>query len=142
MIKSKKIIKVGHSPDPDDAFMFYGLASGKVKIEGIEIKHVLEDIQTLNLRAINGELEVTAISCHTYPYIANKYWIMSTGASMGEGYGPVLISKKFRTIDELKGKIVATPGKLTTATLIFKIFTDGIQNIDIPFDEIMSRVAS
>lgn len=137
-----RIIKVGHSPDPDDAFMFYGLASGKVKLEGITIEHSLEDIQTLNERAMRGELEVTAISAHAFPYVADKYWIMRTGASMGEGYGPVIISKKFKTLYELKGKKVATPGKLTTATLLFKLFTDGIQNVDIPFDQIMDKVTS
>jgi 1,4-dihydroxy-6-naphthoate synthase len=137
-----KIIKVGHSPDPDDAFMFYGLASGKVKLDGIVIEHSLEDIQTLNERAMHGELEVTAISAHAFPYVADKYWIMRTGASMGENYGPVIISKKYKSLDELKGKKVATPGKLTTATLLFKLFTDGIQNVDIPFDQIMDRVTS
>ncbi|MCX6136258.1 MAG: hypothetical protein NTV54_02015 [Ignavibacteriales bacterium] len=139
---AERIITVGHSPDPDDAFMFYGLASGKVKLEDITIKHQLEDIQTLNLRALKGELEVTAISAHAYPHVADKYWIMRTGASMGEGYGPVIVSKKYKTLDELKGKTVATPGTLTTASLIFKIFTDGIANVDIPFDEIMPRVSS
>lgn len=138
----QRIIKVGHSPDPDDAFMFYGLASGKVKLEGITIEHSLEDIQTLNERAMRGELEVTAISAHAFPYVADKYWIMRTGASMGERYGPVIISKKYKTLDELKGKKVATPGKLTTATLLFKLFTNDIINIDIPFDQIMDRVSS
>src|SRR5437016_2848019 len=90
-----RIICVGHSPDPDDAFMFYGLASGKVKIDGINIQHLLEDIQSLNQRAKNAELEVTAISAHTFPYVADNYWIMSAGASMGDGYGPVIISKEY-----------------------------------------------
>jgi 1,4-dihydroxy-6-naphthoate synthase len=139
---SDRIIKVGHSPDPDDAFMFYGLSSGKVKLDGITIEHLLEDIQSLNMRAIKGELEVTAISAHAYPSVAENYWIMATGASMGEGYGPVLISKNYTTIEELKGKKIATPGILTTASLIFKIFTDGLVNVDIPFDQIMDRVAS
>src|SRR3972149_3634295 len=139
---SDKIIRVGHSPDPDDAFMFYGLSSGKVKLEGIRIEHLLEDIQSLNERALNGELEVTAISAHAYPYVADKYWIMATGASMGEGYGPVIVSKKYRTLADMKGKRVATPGKMTTATLLFRIFTEGIENVDIPFDQIMERVTS
>src|SRR5258707_15534373 len=117
------IIQVGHSPDPDDAFMFYGLASGKVKLDGIQIEHILEDIQSLNDRAMqvgaygNTEpLEVTAISAHAFPYVADKYWIMRTGASMGEGYGPVIISRKYTSLDELKGKTVGTPGPFTTAT--------------------------
>jgi 1,4-dihydroxy-6-naphthoate synthase len=138
----ERIVKVGHSPDPDDAFMFYGLSSEKVKLDGIKIEHMLEDIQSLNMRAMNGELEVTAISAHAFPYVADKYWIMATGASMGEGYGPVLVSKKYSTLEELKGKKVATPGKMTTATLLFKSFAQGIENVDIPFDEVMPRVAS
>lgn len=135
-----RIIRVGHSPDPDDAFMFYGLASGKVKLPGITIEHLLEDIQSLNVRAKSGELEVTAISAHAFPYVADKYWIMRTGASMGEGYGPVIVSRKYRTLDELKGKVVATPGPLTTATLLFRIFTDGIKHVDMAFDAIMDAV--
>lgn len=137
---SDRIIKVGHSPDPDDAFMFYGLASGKVKLDGITIEHLLEDIQSLNERAMKAELEVTAISAHAFPFVANNYWIMRTGASMGEGYGPVVISRKYKSLDELKGKTVGTPGPLTTATLLFKIFTNGINNIDMPFDTIMHAV--
>ena len=139
---SDRIIRVGHSPDPDDAFMFYGLASGKVKLNGITIEHQLEDIQSLNERAKTGELEVTAISAHAYAYVSDKYWIMRTGASMGEGYGPVIISRNYQTLDDLKGKVVATPGPLTTATLLFKIFTEGIQNVDMPFDRIMDAVDS
>ncbi len=144
---SEQIINVGHSPDPDDAFMFYGLASGKVKLEGITIEHLLEDIQTLNERAMKigifhniPQLEVTAISAHAFPYVANNYWIMKTGASMGEGYGPVIISRKYKSLDELKGKTVGTPGPFTTATLLFKIFTEGIHNVDMPFDSIMMAI--
>ncbi|MBI2619931.1 MAG: ABC transporter substrate-binding protein [Ignavibacteriales bacterium] len=137
-----KVIRVGHSPDPDDAFMFYGLSSGKVKLEGVTIDHLLEDIQSLNLRALKGELEVSAISAHAYAHVANRYWIMTTGASMGEGYGPVLVSKQYSSLDDLAGKRVATPGELTTATLLFKLFTDGVDQVDIPFDQIMDRVAS
>ncbi len=144
---SEQIINVGHSPDPDDAFMFYGLASGKVKLDGIAIEHRLEDIQTLNERAMKigrfqdvPQLEVTAISAHAFPYVSNNYWIMRTGASMGEGYGPVIISRKYKSLDELKGKTVGTPGPYTTATLLFKIFTEGIQNIDMPFDSIMMAI--
>ena len=142
-----RIIRVGHSPDPDDAFMFYGLASGKVKLDGIVIEHQLEDIQSLNERALQvGSyrdtplLEVTAISAHAFPFVADKYWIMRTGASMGEGYGPVIISRKYKSLNELKSKTVGTPGPHTTATLLFKIFTDGISNVDMPFDAIMEAV--
>jgi 1,4-dihydroxy-6-naphthoate synthase len=135
-----RVIRVGHSPDPDDAFMFYGLASGKVKLEGIRIEHQLEDIQSLNERALRGELEVTAISAHAYASVAQSYRIMRTGASMGEGYGPVIISRKYRELGELRGKTVGTPGLLTTATLLFKTFTTGIRNVDMPFDAIMKAV--
>ncbi|MGA9121376.1 MAG: MqnA/MqnD/SBP family protein [Bacteroidota bacterium] len=135
-----RTIRVGHSPDPDDAFMFYGLSSGKVRLEGIVIEHFLEDIQSLNVRALRAELEVTAISAHAYPSVADNYWIMRTGASMGEGYGPVIISRKYRSLDELKGKVVGTPGPLTTATLLFKIFTSGMKNVDMAFDKIMQAV--
>lgn len=138
----ERIIRVGHSPDPDDAFMFYGLSSAKVKLEGITIQHHLEDIQTLNERAFRGELEVTAISAHAYAFVTDKYWVMKTGASMGEGYGPVIVSKQYHSLEELSGKRVATPGPLTTATLLFKIFTEGINQVDIPFDQIMDRVSS
>jgi 1,4-dihydroxy-6-naphthoate synthase len=140
MSTEEQTLRVGHSPDPDDAFMFYGLASGKVKLEGIVIEHMLEDIQSLNERAIRAELPVTAISAHAFPYVADKYWIMRTGASMGEGYGPVIISRKFKSLDELEGKTVGTPGPLTTATLLFKTFTHDINNIDMPFDKIMEAV--
>lgn len=140
MSTQEKVLRVGHSPDPDDAFMFYGLASGKVKLEGIVIEHMLEDIQSLNERAMRAELPVTAISAHAFPYVADKYWIMRTGASMGEGYGPVIISRKHKTLDDLKGKTVGTPGPLTTATLLFKTFTNGIKNVDMPFDTIMGAV--
>jgi 1,4-dihydroxy-6-naphthoate synthase len=135
-----RIITIGHSPDPDDAFMFYGLASGKVRLPGIKIEHMLEDIQSLNERARRGELEVTAISAHAFAYVADRYWIMRTGASMGEGYGPVIISRKYTSLEELAGKTVATPGPLTTATLLFKTFTNGVRNVDMPFDRIMEAV--
>jgi 1,4-dihydroxy-6-naphthoate synthase len=139
---SERIIRFGHSPDADDAFMFYGLSTRKVAIEGIRVEHFLEDIQSLNQRAMRGELEVTAISCHAYPYVAKNYWIMKTGASMGEGYGPVLISKKYKTLDELSGKRVATPGAMTTAKLLFQTFTEGMTAVDISFDQIMPRIDS
>jgi 1,4-dihydroxy-6-naphthoate synthase len=140
MSTQEQVLRVGHSPDPDDAFMFYGLASGKVKLEGIIIEHMLEDIQSLNERAMRGELPVTAISAHAFPYVADKYWIMRTGASMGEGYGPVIISRKYKTLEDLKGMTVATPGPLTTATLLFRTFTNGIKHVDMPFDKIMEAV--
>ena len=135
-----RLIRIGHSPDPDDAFMFYGLSSGKVKLEGIRIEHVLEDIQSLNQRALRGELEVTAISAHAFPYVADKYWIMETGASMGEGYGPIIVSKRYGSVDELKGKRIAQPGKLTTANLLLNIYLDDFQSVEIRFDRIIEAV--
>ncbi len=137
---SERIIRVGHSPDPDDAFMFYGLASGKVKIDGVRIEHVMEDIQTLNERALRAELEVTAISAHAFVHVAEQYWVMRTGASMGEGYGPVIVAKKNYKLEDLHGKVVATPGRLTTANLLFKLYTEGVNNIDVPFDQIIDAV--
>lgn len=137
---TERIIRVGHSPDPDDAFMFYGLSSGMVRLPGIRIEHRLEDIQSLNERAMRAELEVTAISAHAYPFLADRYWVMKTGASMGEGYGPVIVSRKYTSLEELRGKTIATPGPLTTATLLLKMFTEGINNIDMPFDMIMEAV--
>lgn len=139
---TERTIRVGHSPDPDDAFMFYGLASGKVALPGIRIEHMLEDIQSLNQRALSAELEVTAISAHAFPFVASNYWIMKTGASMGEGYGPVIVSRKYKTLDQLRGKRVGTPGPLTTATLLFRLFTHDIAHIDMPFDAIMEAVDS
>ncbi len=133
-------IQVGHSPDPDDAFMFYGLASQRVKIPGVAIAHVMADIQTLNERALHAELEVTAISAHAFPHVHAQYWIMRTGASMGEGYGPIIVSKKFKHMKELAGKTIGTPGKWTTANLLLKIYVDRVQNIDMPFDQIIDAV--
>lgn len=139
---NQKILHIGHSPDPDDAFMFYGLASGKTALPGWRVEHFLEDIQSLNERAMRSELEVTAISAHAFPYVADNYWIMRTGASMGEGYGPVIISRTCKSLDDLRGKTVATPGPLTTATLLFRIFVDGVQHRNMPFDKIMDAVDS
>lgn len=134
-------IAIGHSPDPDDAYMFYALAKGAVTVPGYDgIDHVMADIQTLNERAMRGELEVTAISAHCYPYVADKYRIMSCGASMGLGYGPIVVSKTLTSIEQLKGKRLATPGKMTTALLIASIFLDAFEPVDTPFDKIMDVV--
>ena len=134
------VLQIGHSPDPDDAFMFCALSHGAVKIRDFEIDHVLQDIQTLNERAMNGDLEVTAISAHAFLSVADKYWIMATGASMGEGYGPVVISKEALTIDELEGKRVAIPGEITTAALLSRIFLPKFDAVVRPFDAIFDAV--
>lgn len=134
------VLQIGHSPDPDDAFMFCALSHGAVKIRDFEIDHVLQDIQTLNERAMNGDLEVTAISAHAFLSVADKYWIMATGASMGEGYGPVVVSKEALTIDELEGKRVAIPGEITTAALLSRIFLPKFDAVVRPFDAIFDAV--
>ena len=133
-------IRVGHSPDPDDAFMFYGLAAEKITIPGVAIEHVMADIQSLNERALRAELEVTAISAHAFPLVSQNYWIMRTGASMGEGYGPIIVAKKFKSMAELAGKTIGTPGQWTTANLLLKIYVDHVHNVDLPFDQIIAAV--
>ena len=135
-------IRIGHSPDPDDAFMFCALARGAVRIRDYAIKHVLEDIESLNLRALKGDLEVTAISAHAYLSLMDQYWVLSTGASMGEGYGPVLVSRTPRSIDELRGKRVAIPGEKTTAALLTWIYLREFEPVVRPFDKIFEAVAS
>ena len=131
-------MKLGHSPDADDAFMFYGMASRKVTSDKIAFVHVIEEIQNLNKRAIKGELEVTAISAHTYLQVQDKYRILSCGASMGEGYGPIVVARK--DLDDLQGRKVAIPGKLTTAFLLLSIYADGFIPVEIPFDRVMEAV--
>lgn len=133
-------MRLGHSPDADDAFMFYAIAKDKVNCDRINFEHVVEDIQSLNKRALNGELEVTAISAHGYLKVQDNYRILSCGASMGEGYGPIVVSKN--RLDDLKGKKVAVPGKLTTAYLLLCIYADGFTPVEVPFDEIIDEVLS
>jgi 1,4-dihydroxy-6-naphthoate synthase len=114
-------LRLGHSPDPDDAFMFYGLAKGKLDSGPYRFEHVLQDIQTLNQRAQKGELEITAISIHAYPYVADRYALTSCGSSMGDKYGPMIVAKRPMTLAELRGKKIAIPGKLTTAFLALQL---------------------
>jgi 1,4-dihydroxy-6-naphthoate synthase len=134
------VLRVGHSPDPDDAFMFYGLAHGHVKIRDYKIEHVLEDIESLNRRAALRELEVTAISAHAYPRVADAYHILATGASMGRGYGPVLVAKTPMRLADLRGKRVAIPGPWTTAALLTAIYVDGYTPVEVMFDDIPRAV--
>src|ERR1043165_5068715 len=115
-------ISVAHSPDSDDAFMFYGLATKKVRSQKVCFRHILSDIETLNQKARNGEYDLTAISYHAYPYVADKYALMASGSSIGDGYGPMLVALKPMEPEEIKGKKIAIPGKLTTAYLAAKIF--------------------
>lgn len=128
-----KTLRVGHTPDPDDAFMFYGFASGQVKIDGFEIEHVLEDIQTLNQKAVRSEIEVTAISAAIYPYLNKNYWILPMGASVGRNYGPVVVHKKG---EKPKGKKIGIPGQHTTAYLLLRLFAPGYEPVELRFDEI------
>ncbi len=136
-------ILVGHSPDPDDAFMFYALAHCRVVIPGISVKHVLEDIESLNKRALQGELEVTAVSAHAFAFLEDKYWIMRSGASVGRNYGPKLVAKTSRgysSVADIAGKRVAVPGSMTTAALVLSIATQGYTPVVVPFDEILEAV--
>lgn len=116
-----RLLRLGHSPDPDDAFMFYGLAKNLIPTGGWRFEHVLQDIQTLNQRAMKGELEITAISIHAYPYVADKYALTSCGSSMGDQYGPMVIAPQPMKLADLRGKRIAIPGKLTTAFLALQL---------------------
>ena len=137
----KMIIQLGHSPDPDDAFMFYGLATGALDSGPYQFKHILQDIQTLNERAMKSELEITAISLHAYPYVAKNYALTACGCSMGENYGPMIVAKKPFTAEELKTKRIAIPGTMTTAFLAASIaLGKGFRNVVKPFDQIMQYV--
>ena len=131
-------IRIGHSPDSDDAFMFYALAKGLIPTDPYEIVHVIEDIETLNQRALAAELEVTAISVHAYAYVAKDYVFMPCGASIGDQYGPLVVSKT--PIDTLAGKRVAIPGKMTTAYLTLRLFQPDFEAETRPFDKILDAV--
>src|SRR5215467_9977511 len=114
---TKTLIRVGHSPDPDDAFMFHALSNGKINTGRYEFRHELVDIETLNRRAFAGELELTALSIHAYAYLADKYILCTSGASMGDGYGPMVVAREGRSIESVKSATIAVPGTLTTAFL-------------------------
>jgi len=116
-----QLLRLGHSPDPDDAFMFYALAKGLLDTGHYRFEHILQDIQTLNQRAMKGELEITAISIHAYPYVADRYYLTSCGSSMGDNYGPMIVARQPMTIAQLRGKRIAIPGKLTTAFLALQL---------------------
>jgi 1,4-dihydroxy-6-naphthoate synthase len=136
-------IRFGHSPDADDAYMFYGFHTGEAVIDGCHVEHVLKDIQSLNVRAIEkADLEITACSAHAYAHLADKYAVMACGASFGWGYGPVLVAKTKRTRESLRGKRVAIPGPLTTAALLLKIEVPGVETVEVMFDRIPEAVLS
>lgn len=135
---------LGHSPDPDDAFMFYGLAKGLVGSGRWEFEHILQDIQTLNERALRGELHITAISIHAYPYVADKYALLSSGASMGDGYGPMVVAREPMLWRDLRGKKIAVPGLMTSAYLALNLLLGKgtFQAEVVMFDKILDHVAS
>ena len=135
-----RTVRIGHSPDPDDAFMFYALTAGKVRIPGVRIEHVLEDIETLNRRSRTGELEVTAVSFATYILIAEQYRMMDPGASMGKGYGPILVARHPIPAAEIEQHVVAIPGKHTTAALLLRLFVGDPPQIEVAFDKIPQAV--
>jgi 1,4-dihydroxy-6-naphthoate synthase len=134
-------IHVAHSPDSDDAFMFYALASGKIDTEGLTYVHELQDIETLNQRALRGELEVTAVSIHAYAYLSDQYALLPHGASMGDRYGPRLVARREMTKDEIRGKRIAIPGPLTSAYLALRLFEPDFTPVPTPFDKIEDAVA-
>jgi 1,4-dihydroxy-6-naphthoate synthase len=135
-------ITVAHSPDSDDAFMFYGLATGKVRVPGLRFTHTLCDIETLNQKAREGAgfYDVTAISFHAYPYIQDQYALLSSGGSVGDGYGPMIVATRALAVSDLQHKRIAIPGTLTTAYLALELFAPGIETEVVPFDQIIPQV--
>ena len=134
-------ISIAHSPDSDDAFMFYGLATGKIRVPGYRFTHTLCDIETLNLRARDEAFyDVTAISFHAYPYLQHNYTLMGCGGSVGEGYGPMVVSAKPLALEEMGRIKIAVPGTLTTAYLALKIFNPAIETVTVPFDRIIPEI--
>jgi len=136
-------ITIAHSPDSDDAFMFYGLATNKVRVPGYKFTHTLTDIETLNRKALNEQFyDVTAISFHAYPYLQEHYTLMACGGSVGDNYGPMIVAAKPYTLDEVKKLRIAIPGTLTTAYLTLKLFAPDIETVTIDFDKIIPAVVS
>src|SRR5690242_1669198 len=131
-------IRIAHSPDSDDAFMFYGLASGAIASNGFEVEHVLSDIETLNRAAFEGKYEVTAVSFHAYAHLTDRYVLLPHGASMGDRYGPIVVARK--TASSVKGLRVAIPGELTTAFLALRLFDRAVDYEVMPFDKIQEAV--
>jgi 1,4-dihydroxy-6-naphthoate synthase len=139
---AERIIRVGHSPDSDDAFMFYALTQERLDAGGLRFVHQLEDIETLNRRALGGELEVSAVSIHAFAYLADRYALLGSGSSMGDRYGPTLITRTPATLDDLRGRTIAVPGKLTTAYLTLQLcLGKDVPVVVMPFDQILPAVA-
>jgi 1,4-dihydroxy-6-naphthoate synthase len=136
-------ISIAHSPDSDDAFMFYGLATNKVRVPGFKFTHTLTDIETLNRRAIQEAFyDVTAISFHAYPYLQEKYTLMPCGGSVGEGYGPMVVASRKLSLADIKRTRIAVPGELTTAYLTLKLFSPEVETVTVPFDKIIPAVVA
>lgn len=138
--EARRVIRVAHSPDSDDAFMFYGLASGEIDTAELAFEHELQGIQELNERAMRGELEVTAVSIHAYAYLTDRYILLPHGASMGEGYGPRLVSRTPRDRDAIRESTIAIPGELTSAYLALKLWEPAARTTVMPFDAILEAV--
>jgi 1,4-dihydroxy-6-naphthoate synthase len=134
-------IVTAHSPDSDDAFMFYGLATKKIRSSLVTLRHVLEDIESLNRKALEGQYDLTAISYHAYPHVADKYVLMASGSSIGDGYGPMLVALRPMEPDEVRGKRIAVPGKLTSAYLALKLYEPDFEAVVTPFDKILAAVS-
>lgn len=135
-----KTITVAHSPDSDDAFMFYGLATNKLETDGLKFEHTLKDIQSLNEDAKNGVYDVTAVSFHAYAYISDKYALLPHGASIGDKYGPILVSREPRKPEDISDMKIAIPGELTSAFLALKLYNPNFEHVVVPFDEIIEAV--
>jgi len=134
------LIRLGHSPDPDDAFMFWALAEGRVDTRGFEFEHVLQDIQTLNEWALEGRLEVTALSLHAYPRVQERYVLLPHGASMGSGYGPIVVAREPLSQHQLRAIEIAVPGEMTTAFLVLRMLLGDFAYRVVPFDRILDEV--
>jgi len=137
-----RTISVAHSPDSDDAFMFYALATEKVRLPGLRFEHTLCDIETLNRKALEAFYDVTAISFHAYPYLQDRYALLPSGGSVGEGYGPMVVASRQISLDTMRQKVVAVPGTMTTAYLALKLFAPQIRTEVVPFDQIIPRVVA
>jgi 5,8-dihydroxy-2-naphthoate synthase len=152
MAAERAVFTLGHSPDPDDAFMFYAMAQNKIDLRGYRFEHRLEDIQTLNERALRGELHISAISIHAYAYVTGRYALLPCGASMGDGYGPLVITRTARESgvplsgvdlrNWLRERVIAIPGRMTSAYLALKIYLGNFKDIVVPFDQIFEAVKS
>ncbi|MBI3850722.1 MAG: ABC transporter substrate-binding protein [Verrucomicrobia bacterium] len=143
---SQRTLTLGHSPDPDDAFMFYGLAKGFIPTRGFKFEHILQDIQTPNERATRGELDISAISIHSYAYVSDQYALLPSGASMGDGYGPMLVAKQKFSKNEVARKKIVVPGTMTSAFLALQLWlgksAKEIDYVVVPFDQIFQAVRS